>query len=250
MKKIGIIGCGNIFKILLEYKRKGMLIPDILYAYDYEERKCNDDGVKYVDVHSLIDLSDIVVEAASIEAVRNYAKLVIEKGKDLVVMSAGALLDRNLREELEVIARSKGCRIYVPSGAIGGIDILKSVPKDSEVILITTKPARTLDANVKERTVIFEGRASEAVSKFPRSMNIAATISLALDKDIEVKIVADPNITKNVHRIVCSGSSGKIEIVVENEPSPYNPRTSLQAILSLVTLLNSITSDRRLVVGV
>jgi len=40
---------------------------------------------------------DLVIEAASQEAVRQYAVRTLEAGKDLVVMSVGALVDARLR---------------------------------------------------------------------------------------------------------------------------------------------------------
>jgi aspartate dehydrogenase len=58
-----------------------------------------------------------------------------------------------------------------------------------------------------------------------------------------VKVVANPNIDKNVHRIEAIGKFGKINTTVENIPDNTNPKTSRLAILSAIETLRSICSD-------
>ena len=236
--------------MLIEAQKKGDLIPEICCAYDFSREKCENLGVRFASVEEMVDEVDIIVEAASIKAVKEYGKIVVKEGKHLVVMSVGALLDEEFRKEIEEIAGRSGARIYVPSGAIGGIDAIKSLPKDTDVKIITTKPASTLGVDAVKKEVIFRGKASEAVEKFPRSMNVAAILSLVRGRDVDVEIIADPSTKRNTHRIVCSGSFGNIEIVVENKPSPYNPRTSYLACLSLIKLLNSLCEEKTIILGV
>jgi aspartate dehydrogenase len=90
--------------------------------------------------------------------------------------------------------------------------------------------------------VIFEGPATEAVVKFPQNVNVAATISLAglgPDKTL-VRVVADPSIHQNIHEICAKGAFGSFEIRLVNLPNPENPKTSLLACLSVVSLLKKI----------
>ena len=58
-----------------------------------------------------------------------------------------------------------------------------------------------------------------------------------------VKVVADPDTTRNVHKIEAIGKFGKINTIVENVPDPTNPKTSRLAILSAIETLRSICSD-------
>ena len=58
-----------------------------------------------------------------------------------------------------------------------------------------------------------------------------------------MKIVADPNIDKNIHQIESKGKFGKISTIVENVPDPTNPKTSRLATLSAIETLRSICSD-------
>ncbi len=73
-------------------------------------------------------------------------------------------------------------------------------------------------------------------------MNVAVSIALAgigLVKT-QVKIVADPTLSVNKHEIVGEGAFGKIHIVVQNIPSPSNPRTSYLASLSAIECLRGL----------
>ena len=90
--------------------------------------------------------------------------------------------------------------------------------------------------------MIFEGPAAEAVVKFPQNVNVAATISLAgIGPDrTRVRVVADPTINQNIHEIHARGAFGSFEIRLANLPNPDNPKTSLLACLSVVSLLKKI----------
>ncbi len=72
-------------------------------------------------------------------------------------------------------------------------------------------------------------------------MNVAATLYLASgEMNVEVRIVADPNITVNRHEISVEGDFGRFTTRVENVPSPKNPKTSYLAALSAIATLKSI----------
>ena len=63
----------------------------------------------YEDFESFISSDiDIVVEAASVSAVKIYAGLVLSHNKDLVIMSVGALSDTVFRDELRDLAIKSG----------------------------------------------------------------------------------------------------------------------------------------------
>jgi aspartate dehydrogenase len=157
-------------------------------------------------------------------------------------MSIGGLADEKFREELFSLAREKKVHIYLPSGAIGGIDLLKAskVAGLNRVILRTTKNSRTLGYEVKKRTLVFKGKASEAIKKFPKSVNVSVLLSIVAGMDIDVEVYADPNIQNNVHEIHIEGGFGEAEIKIKNKPSPQNPKTSYLAVLSPINLIGSM----------
>ena len=169
-------------------------------------------------------------------------------------MSVGALVHGSFFSDLAAKAKKNGCQIYIPSGAIGGIDALKAANLYGleEVTLTTRKPPRSLgkiegvdlDHLIKPQ-VIYEGRATEAVVKFPQNVNVAATISLAgvgPDKT-RVRVVVDPTVDQNIHEIQARGAFGSFEIRLANNPSPQNPKTSFLACLSLLSLLKKIQAE-------
>ena len=75
---------------------------------------------------------------------------------------------------------------------------------------------------------MFRGSPREAAKAFPRSLNIAATVSLAVDDfdKVEVVLVADPAADLTTHLIEAEGATGEYRFEIRNHPSPTNPRTS------------------------
>jgi aspartate dehydrogenase len=205
---------------------------------------------------------DIVVEAASQAVVRASAVPLLERGVDLLLMSVGALADPALYAAVEQAAARAHRRVYLPSGAIGGLDVLRSARVDQleEVTLTTTKPPRALAgapffedhpldlAAITSPTVIFEGLARDGVRLFPANVNVAAALSLAgIGADrTRMRIVADPGSDRNVHEVVARGSFGELHLTLSNIPSPANPKTSFLACLSPLAILRRLSQPIQL----
>jgi aspartate dehydrogenase len=121
--------------------------------------------------------------------------------------------------------------------------------------LRTTKPPKALEnapylkeknislKDLKEKKLVFQGNALQAIRGFPANVNTAVAVSLAGigAEKTTVEIVADPQSTRNIHEISAEGEFGKLYFKVENLPSPENPRTSLLAAFSAIATLKSIT---------
>lgn len=206
----------------------------------------------------ILDEVDLVIECASQAAVREFVIPALKSGKEVMILSVGALLcEPGLFEEIESISKEKGCKVYIPSGAVAGIDGLKSgaIGGIQSVELTTRKPPSGFEGNayVKERGIdlssikkeetLFMGHAKEAESYFPENVNVAASLSIAGigSEATKVKIVADPSAEENVHEIVVKGEFGKLFVRVENVPSIANPKTSYLAALSAIATLKSIS---------
>ena len=201
---------------------------------------------------------DIVVEAASQDAVKDVALSVLQNKKDLMIMSVGALLDESIYDILSDACKDFKKTIYLPSGAIAGLDGIKSVKDELESLsIITTKHPRSLKGakffetsdidldEINSTTTIFEGTAKTAVSLFPANINVAALLSLVGigSEKTNVTIVADPNTDKNTHHIEALGKFGKMTFTIENIPDANNPKTSRLAILSAIQTLKKYCSD-------
>ncbi|KQL45945.1 hypothetical protein AN963_13055 [Brevibacillus choshinensis] len=253
--KIGIIGGGTVATFLIKSINVDQRLPGctvdsvFLRSADVAEAWERDYGTRaFTEMEAFLSSGiDIVVEAATVEAVRDYAELVISKRKDLVIISVGALVDQELYDRLNEICRQLGTHIHLPSGAIGGLDVIHSamaLGQLDEVSLTTRKPpASLLGRQLDAKEVVFDGTATEAISRFPKNINVAIVLSLAgLGCDnTRVKIVADPEATKNIHTIEAVGSFGKMNIQLENDPMPDNPKTSYLAALSVLSTLKKQT---------
>jgi aspartate dehydrogenase len=266
-KKVGLLGCGTIgSQLALAVDSNKVANASLAALFDISESniqnlkgKLHTNPQAYSDFEEFLSSNaDIVVEAASQNAVRALGKAILEAGKDLMVMSVGALADSAFLAELLQVAMKRGSRIYVPTGAIAGIDAIRSARHLLEsVTLTTTKSPKALAGapffetskikldDIAKSTVIYEGTAANAVTAFPANVNVAAVLSLAgigVDKT-NVRIVADPQATTNQHEIIAKGSFGEIRITVNNVPSPGNPKTSFLAVLSAIECLRSICDD-------
>jgi aspartate dehydrogenase len=246
--KLGIIGCGAIGT---DVAMAADAMKDIekIYLFDIKKTaaetlcsKLKKASVQPFDTF-LTDV-DVVFEAASQRAVVQYATRVIEAGKDIIIMSIGSLFDDAFCKKLEHTARVHHRKIYLPSGAVCGIDgvLAASVEKLDNVTLVTTKPPVSLGKSVDRRTVVYKGNARDAVKQFPRNINVAACLSLAgigFD-ETKVEIVADPVATRINHKILAHGRFGRLRAEVENMPNPKNPQSSYMASLSAIATLRRV----------
>ncbi len=267
MKKIGILGCGTIgseLAIAIDSRKIDAQLVALFDAYRgagnalANKLKARPILARNIEEFIANDI-DIVVEAASQDAVRKYARLVLENNRDLMIMSIGALLDSNLHDDLISLAEKHDRRIYLPTGAIAGIDAIRSAKHLlKQVTLTTTKNPKGLEGapyfkthkidlkKIKKAKLIYEGKAEDAVKFFPANVNVAAALSLAGigGKNTKVRIVADPKTKVNTHEITAKGSFGEMHLQVKNVPSPTNPKTSYLAILSAIECLRSICDNR------
>jgi len=245
---LGIIGCGAIGTDVGLAADKMKEIKKI-YLFDINEKashklnkRLSKSEIK--SVSEFLDFVDVVFEAASQQAVEQYSEEVINAGKDLVIMSVGSLLNEKFKKKLEKIAREKKCKIYLPSGAVCGIDGILSASADqiNEVTLVTTKPPVSLGREINKREILYEGSARGAVKNYPMNLNVAASLSLAgigFD-NTKVEIIADPVATRINHKILAHGKFGRLRAEVENMPNPNNPKSSYMASLSAIATLKKI----------
>ncbi len=258
MKRVALLGCGAIGTQLAIAIDSGMVPAKLERIYDVSRDAAEALAARLGSAPQITEnphlLSyppvDMVVEAASQDAVRETGLSVIQNRADLMVMSVGALLDGAVREVLEEACGQFGRRIYLPSGAIGGLDALAAARGDTDSVSITTTKhprslrgaphfaeSRTDPDSITERTVLFRGSAEEAVRRFPANVNVAALVSMAAGMDAQVTVVADPRTSVNTHTIQASGKFGSVRFTLENLPDPGNPKTSRLATLAAIETL-------------
>ncbi|MFS0574642.1 aspartate dehydrogenase [Sporosarcina sp. 179-K 3D1 HS] len=242
-KENGLPGC-QITAVFDEREKAKMALPKLLNTYRFT-------AFDNVETFLKSDI-DLVIECANIEVVRTFATRIVRE-KDLLLISIGALADLALYEELTMNAKEHNRKIYLPSGAIGGLDVIKAARVGGglqQVSLETRKPANSLTAQtITEETILFEGSAKEAISRFPQNANVAIILALAgvgIHKT-EVRIIADPLVKNNMHTMEAIGDFGKLTVQLENHPSPDNPKTSQLTGLSILAALQTL--DREIQIG-
>lgn len=259
--KIGIVGCGAIGSslakaIVSDFSGKAELTS----LYDTDIEKAYNLSNKFnrklaaLNLEDLINKVDLVIESSKADAAFEIAKKTISFSRDIMIMSVGGIVQHY--QELKILAQEKRAHIFIPSGAICGIDGLKALSngKINKVTLTTKKPPKAflgapyiikkkirLD-NIDKDTILFEGNAQQAIRAFPQNINVAATLSLAGIglEDTVVRIVASPDIDRNIHEVEIDSDAGNIKAVSENVIHPDNPKTSYLAVLSAIAALKQI----------
>ncbi|MET3575921.1 aspartate dehydrogenase [Bhargavaea ullalensis] len=250
--KIGVLGTGNIAAYLLECINDKQLVDGEVTAVCGRNREtgaglAERHGVRfYENFEEFIRLDvDVVIEAAAIEVAAARAVDVLMNGKDFIASSIGAFKDAGFLEEVKTAAQKTGRSVHLPSGAIGGLDLLKSanaIGGLEKVRITTRKSPESLGLGpMDEERLLFEGSAGEAIGKFPKNINVALLLSLAGlgTEKTEVRIIADPAAKRNTHLIEAGGSFGDMALTVENKPMPGNPKTSYLAALSILSVLQN-----------
>ena len=247
--KIGLIGAGAIGQYLLKYingkHHEKMEITSVLirdfdkYAHLKKDYRVN----LYTDINEFIDSEiDIIVEAANVSVAVDLLPKIIKR-KEVMLISVGALANQ---ETLKLVEQSDNRTLHLPSGAIGGLDLIqnaKGLGNLDSVSLTTRKPALSLiDELPDKEMIVFEGPANEAIDKYPKNMNVSIVLSLAgLGMGhTKVTLIADPNVDKNIHTIHATGNFGEMELTVKNVPLLENPKTSSLAALSVFSTLERL----------
>ncbi len=266
--KIGIVGCGAIGSSLAKTVSRDLAGSAKLAAlYDLIRDKSEGLSLKLTgkkdlavdSLASLIRKSDLVIEAAHANCSLDIARKAVSRGKDAMIMSVGGVVDGFV--PLTRTASRADARIYIPSGAIAGIDALKAahLGKVRKVVLTTRKNPLSFKGvkyvqdkkikldKIKADTVIFSGSARQAMKFFPQNVNVAGILSLAGIGSIKtrVKIIASPSALRNIHEIEIVSEAGKIFTRTENVLHPDNPKTSYLAVLSAAAALKQILQSSR-----
>lgn len=243
---VGIIGCGAIANIITTSIAQEESDIKLAYFFDKDIERAENlatlaGGVAVLNFDDMLDKVDLILECAAPISVKEYAPKVLSHGLDMIVMSIGAFMDTEFYTKVLKIAKENNSKIHLPSGAIVGLDGIKAVAKFGlkEVNLVTRKSPKSLGKDIDTEEILFEGKASEAVKEFPLNINVAATISMACNKDIDVKIIVDPKVDRNVHEITAKGDFGEFKTITMNYPCAANPKTSMLAALSAIRLLKS-----------
>lgn len=258
--KVGVIGIGAIGSRLVgilakEFRQEAK----VRFLCDLKKERLREVARRWVPEArivawpSLVEKSDLIIEAASQKIALPVAQKALKENKQVLILSVGGLMTWN---GLSAILEKTEGRLWIPSGALAGIDGLLAANQGEirRVTLTTRKPFAGLRgapylrrkkirlSALKAPTLIFEGDASEAIRAFPKNVNVAATLALAGlgPRKTRVRIFTSPTYRQNQHEVEIEGDFGRIRTEVANLPSSRNPRTSELAILSAAATLRKI----------
>lgn len=218
MKKIGFLGCGKIGRALLQHimtrdDAQPVFIQDPLFPA--EGSPCP--VIRQADPQ-LYREADLIVEGATADVLKAELSTVLAHS-DLLMFSVTAFSDEDFERLAGELCQRYNRHIYLPHGAILGIDGLYDArPLLREVRITTTKSPKSLGLPEGERTVLYEGPTREACRRFPRNVNVHATVALAgigFDRTYS-RIIADPAVTTNAHFIEAVGEGIRFGIQVES----------------------------------
>jgi aspartate dehydrogenase len=210
-----------------------------------------------VELEAFPQMADLAVECAPAALLDRVCRPMLEAGKTVMVLSAGALL---ARPDLIALAKERGGQIVVPTGALLGLDAVTAAAEGGirTVRMTTRKPPKGLAGapylethgisveNLQEAKCVFSGNAREAAAGFPANVNVAAALSLAGigPERTRTEIWADPAIERNCHTIEVDADSARFTVTIENVPSE-NPRTGRITALSVVAALRKLHAPLR-----
>ena len=193
---------------------------------------------------------DLVVDCEGHSALVEHGPTALLKGMDVLTVSLGALADPELYKQLANAARKGKAHLTLASGAIGGLDSIRSAAAGDggleSVTYVGRKPpmgwkgspaeSKLSLQSLSEPAVHFTGTARQAALLYPKNANVAAAVALAgLGFDeTSVQLIADPTITSNIHEISASGTFGELHFSVIGRSLPENPCSSALAAMSVV----------------
>lgn len=245
-RTVALIGAGTIARAVGQALAEGAVPGVELIGFLTRAPKLDLPGPEFASLDELLDRGpEIVIEAASHEAIREYGPKVLGAGCTFVCCSVGALADTALRAQL----LEAGGRLVVPSGAVGGLDVITAAVTHGlqEVVVEQRKPPGNLmpedeAAALREPAVVFDGTVADVVAVYPKTTNVAAAVALAGlgFEQTRARVVADPSISSNQVHLVVRGTFGTMTLTLENVPSA-NPRTSAIVPDSVLATLRRLT---------
>jgi aspartate dehydrogenase len=262
MRRLGLVGCGAIgrtlalqlvkkkspFRVTAVWDQKPEAARSLTALLKPAPRCCS-------SLSELVRRSDFVLEAASQAAALVTAETALKSRKPVLLLSTGGFFLQAGR--LTALARKYRTKLYLPSGAVAGMDALKAarqIGKLRSVTITSSKPPKGFAgapgltaaqvhrlASLQKPLVLYEGPVEGALKRFPANVNVSATTALASHPaKVRVRVVADPAATLNRHEIRAEGDFGFLTAVTENRPSKLNPKTSALAVQSALALLERL----------
>lgn len=237
-KKIGLVGFGKIGKYIYS-----QLANEYEFTFIYDQSIPKDAGIDNLFINSLGQLeakladTDMVIECAVASLLKVVAPLVLVK-TNLMPFSITAFADKDFEIKVKGLLCDYKHKLYIPHGAILGLDGMFDAKTIIEKVKITTiKSPASLGLMNKEIEIVYDGSTREACAIFPRNVNVHAAIAMTtigFDNTHSV-IVSDPNAEGNIHNIeiIANGCSFNIRVLSLSNGGVTGLYTPISAVASI-----------------
>lgn len=216
MKTIGFLGCGKIGRALLAHMREEGY-AELSFIEDPFADLPGEPLVREPD-EALYEKTDLIIECATADVLKQHIELIL-KHCDLLMFSVTSFADPDFYDKAEKLTAQYGRHIYLPHGAILGLDgIFDGRKVWKEVSIVTTKSPKSLGLTNTEKEVVYDGPTRGACKAFPRNVNVHASIALAgigLDRTHST-IVSDPAVSTNAHVVTLHGDGMDIRMDISS----------------------------------
>ena len=260
MTTVALLGCGALARLFALHLSE--VLPDVRLtgAFCRTTDVCQTFASRFgcraaASLDELLaDNPDYVIEFAGGGAVRAHARAVLEK-TNLITASIGAFADPAFLEDLESVARAHGTRLFLPNGAVGGLDLLQTfaLMGGARLEIENEKAPRSLNGapylagralSEAHPETVFTGSVQDAIAGFPKNVNVAVAASVAASApDALVTIHSVPGAAENTHRIKIRNDLMHAELTIASKPDPANPKSSTSTAWSVLALLKNLTSS-------
>lgn len=247
--RIGLVGFGYIGHYLFEQiRQRPALGLEIGFVHNRSSNRLADveEAVVLEDLDAFARCRvDLVVEVAHPDITRRYGEAFLAQA-DYMPLSLTALADATVEEKLRQKAEEYGKRLFVPHGAVVGLDALEEGREMWDEVSITMKkPLRSLDfaaaahlgpQGIDSETVLYDGPARGLCPLFPRNVNSHAAVALAgigFERTRSV-LVADPELDDSIIELRARG--GGVELDIRRA----NPMQGVSGVFTLMSTLASI----------
>jgi predicted dinucleotide-utilizing enzyme len=247
--RIGILGFGFIgqhfYERLLRGREPGLAVA---FVWNRSVAKLTSVPLGLVQ-RDLGDIAarqaDLVVELAHPSVTYRHGPSILRHA-DYMITSVTALADEALRRELVETAQTHGRRLFVPHGALVGMDGLwEQRERWAEVSITFRKHPKSLDfsesgidpAGIVKETVVYDGPARGIAKLFPRNVNTMVTcalVTVGLDA-CRARLIADPSLDHASSHVVAIGKDGsRIETLNEQPATGVSGQDMLGAMLGTI----------------
>ena len=219
-KRVGVLGCGRLGGRIAEELSADRVDGAELAAV--LTRSGGGTG-SYSMTTQLADFiaakPDIVMEAATAEALREYAVPILRAGADLIVLSTSAFADPGFFRQVQAAAEQYDRHVSLVPGVIGGLDLAEAAALMGGAGFSLTKQkfprgSQSSDVSLDTLPDHFQSSAAEAGAQYPGQLNVAVSLGLAAGDLERTRITVSPGDSVAFH-MQCVGRFGTAEVRVE-----------------------------------